>query len=547
MFAGCIEPDDSNPIGKQLTQALGAGLAGVPCDNNGSWVKPGVTLVQQRRWNTAFSKMEQGVVGDEAAGIFVLAWLRLDNRAELLDQLKGSCDSLGLSDTHLILAAYLTWGDQLGQHLIGDFAIAVYDTRSGSCTLYRDHMGVKPLYYYLDGDVLVFATSIAVLSDLRGINLGLSDQWMARYLAGCSQDWEDTAYESIKKLPPAHQLCYAGQRLSITRYFEFSRESRLELASDQQYVEAYREIFDEAVRCRVQSDYPIGSESSGGLDSSSITALAAEQMSFPARDLHSFGFANCEQEPECILAVSQTSAMRATHLVTGTGFREHQFEQINRQFLDCHGAPQEHPNACSHGSFYEMANQWGIRTLLSGFGGDEFVTNYASEALIEFWLARNYRKWHSRFIGNPLMRSLRALKWLNFYFRHGNHFPTALSLQKSAREALDFSILGDQPTKQFDVAHRVLHQAKYNSDCSSVNDFILGDRWSPLMTARLENCTLMAARQGIEYRWPLLDIRLLKFYLSLPPEQKLGARGDIQVYSSARLGQFNPGSYRLEK
>jgi asparagine synthase (glutamine-hydrolysing) len=137
---------------------------------------------------------------------------------------------------------------------------------------------------------------------------------------------------------------------------------------------------------------------------------------------------------------------------------------------------------------------------------------------------------------------VRALKWLNRYYRHDNQFPAAVNLQNLARKQWQARILTDTACKQFDIEQRTMQQAKFDSHCNSVNELILNDRWSPLMTARLENCTLTAARHGLEYRWPLLDIRLLKLYLSMPPEQKLGPRGISRYIHRRAVSNSIPAS-----
>lgn len=531
MFLGAVARG-ANGLSEALLQGCRAlveqkrPLADMPFDTQAIWTDPCAVLIQQRRWNTPESRLEQGVILHPQTGVRILAWLRLDNRDELRAHLSAVEPELCQTDTGLALAAYLRWGEALGEHLLGDFSLVVYEPKAQHCLLVRDHLGVKPLYYYQDHQHLVFSSSMAAMLQIGAcMDLSLNPEWMARYVAGCSTDWMETPYQRIQKVPPAHYLLYAHDQLRCQPYFAFEAKARLQLADADAYVEAYAGHLHEAVRCRTRSGYPMGSESSGGLDSSSVTALAAQYMDHPASDLHTFGFASCEQEPQTILAISQFVPMYSTQLISNTAEKNWQQSLGYQQFLQHYGGPDEHSNAIGHMPFYKMARHWGVRTLLSGFGGDEFVTNPAHMALVELWRTQGYRLWSERFGGAWFKRPLRMLRWLYQYYAHNNQFQTARILDGIRRQALQQSFLNADARAGADVDALVHQQHRFDSHCHTLNEFCLNDRWHPRMTARLENCTLMAAGAGLEYRWPLLDVRLLKFFLSVPVEYKLGRGG----------------------
>jgi asparagine synthase (glutamine-hydrolysing) len=527
MFAGCIDKSKSSTTGDALVKLASCpdGLAHIPFDDSAYWTDTRLTLVQQRRWNTPESHLEKGILVHIDSQTRVCAWARIDNRTELLDKLPAHLHKLAETDTGLILGCYLHWQRDCCQHLVGDFAFAIVDNNAGGVYLARDHMGVRPLYYYWDGEIFLFATSIAIINGISGLDLKLSEEWMARYLLNCSQDWELCAYEKIKKVAPAHFVEFSGTTPQAHRYFAFSEESSLHLASDQDYVAAYREVLHEAVRCRLRSNYALGSELSGGLDSSTVTALAARFMKNPAKDLHSFSFALCELDPECILGVSQMSPMRMTHLATSTQYFGEKIAEVKDAFLQSSGVPIEHMNAISYWLFYEEAQRWDIRTKLSGFGGDEFTTNSGSLALVEFWLNRHYELLRSRLPGNSITSVLRAIRWVYRYYRWHNTSENARNIINVAKKQWQNRLVDERLCDKYDLENKSGFLSRYDSGWANINQFTLGNRWSPFMTARLENCSLMAARHGIEYRWPLMDVRLLKLFLSIPAEQKFGPEG----------------------
>jgi len=453
MFAGCIDKSKLSTVGEALVKLVSCpdGLAHIPFDDSAYWTNTQMTLVQQRRWNTPESHLENGIVEHIDSQTRICAWARIDNRTELLDKLPAHLHKLAETDTGLILGCYLHWQRDCCQHLVGDFAFAIVDNNTGGVYLARDHMGVRPLYYYWDGNIFLFATSIAIISTIDGLDLKLSEEWMARYILNCSQDWELCAYEKIKKVPPAHFVEFSGTTSLAHRYFAFSEESSLHLASDQDYVAAYREVLHEAVRCRLRSNYAVGSESSGGLDSSTITALAAKFMGNPAEDLHSFGFANCELEPECIMGVSQMSPMRMTHLATRTHYSDIKIAEVEDAFLQSSGVPIEHGTATHYWSFYEEAQHWDIRSILSGHGGDEFTTNFGGLALVEFWLNGHYDLLLSRLPGNSITKMLRAIRWVYRYYHSHNTSEIARNLINLAKKQWRNRLVDERLCDKYDL------------------------------------------------------------------------------------------------
>lgn len=542
MFAGAVEYSSRVQVSDSLKrQALRPdGLAGIPFDDSELWVSkgmaPGVTLVQQRQWNTAESKQEQGIVCDPETATKILSWSRIDNRDELLDKLApGSLSDtdqrLLNSDAGLILVGWKHWRESVCEHLVGDFAFAICETGSspGSETLFlaRDPLGVKPLYVYRDENSFVFATSLAVISNCQALNLEYSNEWLARYVLDCAADWVITAYQAIEKIPPGHFLCFRNGEVQKQQYFQFQTESLLELASEQAYVDEYLGLFRKAVRARITSEYGLASELSGGLDSSSVAIMAAREMQAAgaSEPLQTYGIVRSEDEPACIDAVKQAIGNTASRLFGKGDLAQTDFKSLEADFIRTLGTPVEQGIATAHHLFYQDARKRGIRTLLSGFGGDEFTTTYASLVLLELWKKGEYPEWLKRFRGGWLTSRLRALKWLLQRCSPKSGSLTSQYLARQASERWRMSPVSHEVSAKYNLELNHGRFARYDSGYDTLNAFTLNNRWSPAMTARLENCTLMAARYGIEYRWPLLDIRLVNFFLSVPARHKLGPGG----------------------
>ena len=143
------------------------------------------------------------------------------------------------------------------------------------------------------------------------------------------------------------------------------------MGSIDEYLEIYREKLNHAVKVRVQSNYPLGSEISGGLDSGTVTAYAALNYNCSLNDMHTFGFAQLEYEPSYILQVNQKYSIPNSYINCNM---YQAFNNNHSNDIKVLGYPVEHGNATGHEIFYKKCAQNNVRTLLSGFGGDEFVT-----------------------------------------------------------------------------------------------------------------------------------------------------------------------------
>jgi len=271
-------------------------------DKSGFFEDDRVLMVQCITWNTAPSKLEPAPFHDAEARIYGASWARIDNREELACKLGMSPRAADrICDTELICRCYRKWKEDCIAHLIGDFVFVIYDKPEKRVFCGRDHMGVKPFYYHLSKDRFVCATSLAPLNRLKDLSIHISRQWMVDYLTHLSMSFNETPYREIHKLPPAHTLTVTPETHRLRQYFQLSAEPELALKDSREYVDAYREQLETAIKCRLDTTYPLGSELSGGIDSSTITAYAARFFHQPLSRLHAFAFANSELEPQYIL------------------------------------------------------------------------------------------------------------------------------------------------------------------------------------------------------------------------------------------------------
>ncbi len=213
--------------------------------------------------------------------LFIVADARIDGREELIRKLagKGLDASLQVPDVELIAQAYLAWGENCVEHLIGDFAFAIWDTRHRRLFCARDHFGVKPFFYSQTGKSLVFSNTLDCVRQHPDVSDELNEQFIGDFLLfDATQDDAATAFAEIHRLPPAHSLSCSAGGLRLRPYWSLPEPELVYLKRADDYVEQFNELFGKAVADRLRTDR-VGVQMSGGLDSTAVAAIAHRLLS----------------------------------------------------------------------------------------------------------------------------------------------------------------------------------------------------------------------------------------------------------------------------
>ncbi|MDF1685102.1 MAG: asparagine synthase-related protein [Legionellaceae bacterium] len=448
----------------------------------------------------------------------IIAWARLDRREYLTAKLGiKEFSLLSLSDHELIIEAYLKWGENCTQHLAGAFSFVIFDPRNQSMFCSRDHMGIKPFYYYLDENVFLFSSSISVFHQLKLVSAVPDESWMANYLMDNSMSFENTAYTNILKLKPAHQLIVKKKSSNVSQYFSFDCYHINKMRTIDDYIQAYKEKLIHAVQSRLVANSPVACELSGGIDSSSITAIIANCISNLSGNLYTFSHAYLEKEPEYILSLCQYYGLENNFI--SCGLYQQSNKNVQKYILNTLGAPLEHYSAQAHIKNYIKQNKLSIHTLFSGFGGDEFVTSIHSKiSQLQLLKEKKYINLYKNVSGNCFTKLLRCIKMPYDYFLHMK--PASSIAQQTLKKRWDHSILNKETINKFDLEAHFFSNARFNHKYTHLNEFTVEACWAPYVATRTENCTLLAKSFGIDYTWPLLDLELITFFMSIPVEYK---------------------------
>ena len=215
-----------------------------------------------------------------ASGSRVVFDGRLDNRDELIAALLDRSDvSATTSDPELAAASYEIVGAEFARHLLGDFAVAVFDPRERRVVLARDCMGIRPLYYRRTATSLLFGSEIKTLLADPDFHAHPNNPLLAELLlrrAHRRQAEGSTLFAGVSQVPPAHVAVFTAAHAHVDRYWDFDLRRPERTQSFEAYADTFRHLFQRAVKRRARSAHPIAIAVSGGLDSSSIFCAAAK-------------------------------------------------------------------------------------------------------------------------------------------------------------------------------------------------------------------------------------------------------------------------------
>ena len=508
-ICGILAPDGA---GGPLAAAMAA-LDAYGTDG-GEWRATGVALGVRR------PSVAGALCVDAGAGLVVATDARLDDREELCGALGiPRAERAGLADGDLILRAYRRWGRDCPDHLLGDYAFAVWDAKQRVLVCARDHIGAKPLYYAVTPQRFAFASAVEAVLAVPFVDDGLDEATVAAHLTRVTlATTTRTFFKAVRKLPPGHTLAVgSGSRCTarLRRYWHPERTPRAAPAPDGVYGEQLLHLCSQAVKARLPGAGPASVHLSGGLDSSGVAVLAARELRrqgrppplafswLPARGRTSPGTAGtpeydrvdavCEQEKLTVFHRSPSVGDMAALLsrdVARPGVHVHLNEEVVQR----------------------RAAERGVEVLLSGWGGDEGVSFDGRGRNAHLLLSGRW----GRLLASSRERGANPLKFLAGVALPLVHprLPGDLGRLLRGQELLHRRWLIDPA-----FARRVEPLPEPVPRFVGVRRTQLWLLQAGHLAERIEGWAAGGVRHGIEYRYPLLDRRLLEFALGLPPEQ----------------------------
>ena len=451
---------------------------------------------------------------------------RIDNREELLSTLDVAGPPGRVADADIVLAAHERWGEDCPKRLIGAFAFAIRDS-DGRLFAARDHVGLRPFYYYCGEDRFLFGSELKALWAAGGVPRRLDEIRLSNYLTRQLQSHERTFFEEVMRLPPAHVLVADDDGIKTTEYWALDPDRTIDLETDEAYAERFRELFFEAVECRLRAKGPIGSTLSGGLDSSSIVSTADElREDGDSGPLYTYSAVFDEEELSSSDEREYIDAVLEKCSATPRFFRGDQRDPLGdlKTILYHSETPSLGNNFYLNWNIYRESRKDDVHILLDGFGGDQVISHgmgYLPELAADgrwLTLAGEIRAFNEKFDRGSKIRELifnqTLVPLLPSWVRKAVMKMRHDEFRDVVNPALDpeFIERTDAKERLFDsvatrpATARTLHHNRLRSD---------------LVVMILERLNKTSKAFNIEPRYPFFDRRLVEFCLALPADQKI--------------------------
>ncbi len=507
-FFGCIALNPRikvSEVGSQMTHSMSFFKE----DAIGTYQTNEVFVCNKFLFNTPESVNTTSICQNER---YVLAaTCRIDNRDEIAAKISLE-NPHGKSDHEYILAAYTFYQEKCVEHLLGDFSFVVWDKQEQTLFMAKDHLGIKPLFHYCDENYLLFSTSIHTIKSVEGTNLELDKLYIARELKNFSPTFEDTFFEHIKRLKPAHFIKFNPQNKIIheQKYWELTPMDISAFKTEEEIYNELRRLFTEAVVCRTRTTKNIGCQLSGGLDSSAIAVLLSRNID--KNRLHTYSFVLSdktrpysekgidEQETQNII-IDYADLKRENHHKIEEFHYKDVSEEMELRNLIMGGCSST--DCIWQDTMYRKAGENCVGYILSGFVGDECVSNNGT---LYFYDYLGNQNWKKVFMLIKTLRLKGVKKVLSYYL--SKYYGTYKWNYKNLQKRRDI----------FNPKYNLLLKEKKESFkfYSTFKEYLKNQIYHPHICHRSESEGLYALQYGIETVYPLADIRLIKMVNSLP-------------------------------
>jgi asparagine synthase (glutamine-hydrolysing) len=460
-------------------------------------------------------------------------------------EVKAELEALGqtfqtTSDTEVLVAAWRQWGPDALDRLEGMWAFAIADTKAGTLTLCRDRFGEKPLYLWPRNGILHFASEIKTLAALAGARPGVNRTQALRYL---TQGYKflykhgDTFFDGVFELPPSTFLTLTSAELSQPEFYWQLKHIPRPMSAEDAFEGARDRLF-RSVELRLRADVPVAFCLSGGVDSSTLAAIAAKNL---GADIHCFSIIDADErydESDNINAMVE--ALGCGHHVTHTS-TEGFFGRMD-DLVAYHDAPVATISYYVHSFLSEAIHDAGYKVAVSGTGADEIYTGYYDH--YSMWLARMWRRaqidptvdfdtlladWKGGFgsyVQNPLLQD--PMTFVRTPEQRGH-------------------ILLDQELFEGLLAtpfHEEFEETEFTDDL--LRNRMMNELFAEAVPVLLHEDDCNSMHWSVENRSPFLDRHLTEFLFHVPTEYLMG--GGFAKYLLRRAGEgLVPDSVRLDK
>ena len=520
--------NDGKPVDEALLARMNEAIRHRGPDEDGFYVNGSVGMAMRRLAIIDLKGGQQPIHNQDRT-----AWIVFNGEIYNYLELRQKLEKLGHtfytnSDTEAIVHAYDQYGADCPKHLRGMFAFAIWNERDQELFLARDRVGKKPLLYaHVDGGHLIFGSEFSGLLLHPDVSRDIEPEALDYYLSYMCIPAPLTAYRAIRKLSPGHWLRWRKGEVVTERYWQPDFTKKLDIG-EEEAGERTVEILREATRVRLMSEVPLGAFLSGGIDSSAVVALMAQESSERVKTF-SIGFD--EQD--------FSELHHARRIAEHVGADHHEFivrpdaVEVLPMLVEHYGEPYADSSAVPT---YYVAKETRkhVTVALNGDGGDESFAGY--ERYIAMGLTEKYRRVPSFLRESVIKETVNLIPTS----------PTKRSMARSVKRLLDgvsrprvdryaywVSVFNDDTKKPlYSDGFRAQTQLadptgvletwfKRANGIGIVDAMLLTDQMTYLPNDLLVKVDIATMAVSLEARSPFLDHHVIEFAASLPEKLKL--------------------------
>jgi asparagine synthase (glutamine-hydrolysing) len=443
-------------------------------------------------------KAEDKYFTDESGDIAVLMAGSVYNKHDLL---RPAGIATQPSDPELIAGMFLEQGPGFVRNLNGDFAIFIIRPAKKESFLFRDHLGIKALAWVAERGALLFSTDILGLCRAFEKNTPVDPEYLLGYFKYV--DYRRTPNERIRKLPPGHYLHFSGTGIELTKYWEPEKIKIDRNLSYDRMLSDLKDMVLDAVTIRCDQRYAGGAHVSSGIDSGIVSTLA--RKAYPRqKQFNGFSWSPAKYVPsgaryderELVLKTCENAGIKPL------------FSEMDKAGFEKYVAGFYY----NQGYFLEdavtdQASGQQTNLIFTGWGGDEFISIGHSGVDLDLLRRGKLRTFFRR---NPINKPAKFIRHFLFFVV----FPA-------------FHILDPRAVRSFRNEVRYVRKPFKKSDRKAISDFYFHTSRHKMhlnalnfynLQERCESWGIMGFRKGIEYRYPLLDRRIIEYMLKVPSE-----------------------------
>ncbi len=525
-IAGIVRSDGA-PVDRELVARMNQAIRHRGPDDDGFYFSDGVGLAMRRLAIIDLKSGQQPIHNQDRT-----AWIVFNGEIYNYRELREQLEKLGHqfytdSDTEAIVHAYDQYGTDCPKYLRGMFAFAIWDERAKSLFLARDRVGKKPLLYAeLDGE-LVFGSEFTALVEHPRVSRDVDFEAVHHYLSFICVPAPLTAYQAIRKLEPGHWLLWRGGEIRTERYWQLDFSKKVSMGEEEAGARVV-ELLREAVRVRLMSEVPLGAFLSGGIDSSAVVALMAQESS---EKIKTFSIGFDEQD--------FSELHHARRVAEHVGADHHEFivrpdaMEVLPTLVEHYGEPFADSSAIP--SYYVSKETRAFVTVaLNGDGGDECFAGYERYAAMS--IAQKYASMPGALrngVISNLVNALPGFETRQNPLRKAKRFVAAASLPPVERYLRWVSAFDDGAKQNLYADDFRNETAKFRSasilepwfakanGAGIVDAALLTDTMTYLPNDLLVKMDIASMTVSLEARSPFLDHHLMEFAASLPEKLKL--------------------------